>query len=43
MPSLMPGSQNDSLARGFKSLPANNYLIQEQKFQRKTTPGNEEE
>ena len=42
-PPLIPGSQNDSLARGSKSLPANNYLIQEYKFQAKTTPDNEEE
>ena len=42
-PPLIPGSQNDSLPRGSKRLPANNYLTQEHKFQVKTTPDNEEE
>ena len=37
-PPPIPGSQNDSLARTSKSLPANNDLNQEHKFQAKTTP-----
>ena len=43
MPSCIPESQNDLLARGSKSLPANNCLSQEHKFQAKTTPDNEED
>ena len=42
MQSPMPGSQNDLLARGSKSLPANNYLTQEHNFQAKTTDNEED-